>query len=391
MRKCALLPAVAVLVGRLASAEEPLPAGQIIDDVQSRADASQHYSLYLPSNFTPERKWPVILVFDAGGRGRRGVERYQAGAEAYGYIVAGSNNARNGPWEVSTDAARAMHADVASRFALDSKRLYTAGMSGGARVAMMLALTPELVTGTRGSKVAGVLASSAGFPPYDAHESVGFPIFASAGTDDFNHYEMMALDRDVKTPHRVEVFEGGHTWLPAEMATEGIEWMEIQAVQSGLRPRDPSLIDSIFAKRMALAERQQGAFEKARELRSIAVDFAGLKDVATIGERAAALERQPDAKKGLTAARAEEERERQAAAEIYRLLDGVASGGGMASLTMRVTRLLEQSKAPEDSGDRRIARRVLGSLSASARDIRDPEFQALLNQIRPPASQGGPQ
>jgi poly(3-hydroxybutyrate) depolymerase len=175
----------------------------------------KHYSLYLPSNFTTDRMWPIILAFDAGGRGRRGVERYQAGAERYGYIVAGSNNSRNGPWKPSLDAARAMTADLTGRFPVDPKRVYTAGMSGGARVAMMLALQPELIAGRIHPGIAGVLASSAGFPPGEFRESVAFPIFATAGTDDFNYLEVLNLDRTLRSPHRVVVFEVGTHGLRA--------------------------------------------------------------------------------------------------------------------------------------------------------------------------------
>src|SRR5207249_4789508 len=160
---------------------------------------------------------------------RRFVERYQAAAEKYGYIVAGSNNSRNGPWDISLDAADAMTADVEKRFPLDHKRMYTAGMSGGARVAMLLALDYD--------RFAGVFASSAGFPD-DFHQSLRFPFFATAGTDDFNHQEMRELNRGVKTPHRLEVFEGGHQWLPVELAMDGVEWMEIQAMKGNLRPID---------------------------------------------------------------------------------------------------------------------------------------------------------
>jgi poly(3-hydroxybutyrate) depolymerase len=183
MKKLACSLLLAVLAAATGSAID-LPRGQIIDDVACTNDATQHYSLYLPSNFTPDRAWPVILAFDAGGRGRRGVERYQAGAERYGYIVAGSNNSRNGPWKPSLDAARAMAIDVGTRFPVESRRIYTAGMSGGARVAMMVALHPELIAGRGGAEVAGVLASSAGFPPGEFRDSVPFPVFATAGRDD---------------------------------------------------------------------------------------------------------------------------------------------------------------------------------------------------------------
>lgn len=219
MKKHAFCVWLALLAGGTASAQD-LPPGQMIDDVQCKDDASQHYSLYVPSNFTPERRWPVILGFDAGGRGRRAVERYQAAAEQYGYIVAGSNNARNGPWEISLNAARAMTADVTTRFPVDPRRVYTAGMSGGARVAMMVALSLRIITGLFGPDIAGVFASSAGFPPDEFRESVGFPVFGTAGTEDFNHQEMRELDRGLKSPHRVVVFEGGHTWLPVDLATD---------------------------------------------------------------------------------------------------------------------------------------------------------------------------
>jgi len=362
---------LAAILGCIVSAQS-LPLGQIIDDVQCKDDASQHYSLYLPTHFTPLQKWSVILAFDAGGRGRRALERYQAAAEKYGYIVAGSNNSRNGPWEISLNAAKAMTADVEQRFPVDPQRIYTAGMSGGARVAMKLALDSD--------SIAGVFASSAGFPD-DFRDSVRFPIFGSAGTNDFNHQEMHELDRGLNSPHRIEVFDGGHAWLPVELATDGVEWMEIQAMKSGLRARDQKELDEIFAKRAARAEAQSTSLEKMRELKSIAVDFQGLKDVSKFSERAAAMEHQPDVKDALKAERLEEERELQTTAELYQLRDRMKNAAGMPKLKERVANLLLQAKAAEDSSDRRIALRVLTGLRASSRSIRNPEFQELLDQI----------
>src|SRR5262245_3615917 len=132
-----------------------VPRGQVVPDVKCTADASQSYALYLPSSYSPNREWPVILAFDPGGRGRNGVERYQAAAEKYGYIVAGSNNSRNGSPETGK-AVNAMSSDVFSRFNVDTRRIYAAGMSGGARVAFSVALGSQ--------SIAGVMASSAGYP-----------------------------------------------------------------------------------------------------------------------------------------------------------------------------------------------------------------------------------
>src|SRR5215472_2955105 len=100
-----------LLLGAQLAVAADLPRGQIVPDVRCTADETESYALYLPSTYSPDRAWPAIFAFDPAARGRVPVERYQAAAEQYGYIVAGSNNSRNGSWEVSTRAARAMILD----------------------------------------------------------------------------------------------------------------------------------------------------------------------------------------------------------------------------------------------------------------------------------------
>ena len=176
--------------------------GQILDPIKCAADPSQTYALYLPSNYSADRPSKLILAFDPRGQGRQGVEHLQAAAEKYGYIVAGSNNSRNGPPQISLTAAQAMWADVEKRFSINAKRIYTAGLSGGARIAMKVAFDSD--------RIAGVIASSAGFPPGHRRSDLRFVVFGTAGTEDFNYLEMRQLDQELSSPHRVVIFEGGH-------------------------------------------------------------------------------------------------------------------------------------------------------------------------------------
>lgn len=365
-----------LLVIAAAARAADLPTGQIIDSVECAADPDQHYALYLPSNYTPSRQWSVILAFDAGARGRIPVERYQQAAEKYGYIVAGSLNSRNGSWEVSMKAAKAMTADVTARFSVEPKRVYTAGMSGGARVAMKIALESK--------QVAGVFASSAGFPD-QVMPRVPFAVFGSAGTDDFNHMEMYLLDRRMTSAHRVLYFEGGHTWLPAELALQGVEWMELQAMKSGLRPRDTALLDTWFATRVERIDALKDNTEILHALVRLMTDFEGLEDTSKFADRAARLAKRQDVSDALSEERRNQERELQVQTELYDLRDRWSNGDGFAALKQRVTALLAQSKVMDDSANRRIARRVLTGFAASSRGIRDPQFQELLDAIRPPA------
>mgnify|MGYP003336387058 FL=1 len=92
-----LLAGLGLLATVAADQAQEFAPGQVIDQVVTRADAKQSYAVYLPTTFSRTREWPVIFVFDPGARGRNAVERLRAAAERFGYIVAGSNNSRNGP------------------------------------------------------------------------------------------------------------------------------------------------------------------------------------------------------------------------------------------------------------------------------------------------------
>jgi acetyl esterase/lipase len=369
---------VAVIVGRSVSAQE-LPRGEIVNDVQCQADGSQHYAVYVPSYFDRSRQWPVILAFDGGGRGRDGVERYRAAAEKYGYVVAGSNNSRNGPWNVGLDAASAMTADVKRRFPIDPKRMYTAGLSGGGRVAIMVA--------QNSAEIAGVLASSAGYSTA-FHKSERFPLFGSAGTEDFNFKEMHAVDKLMTSPHRVEIFDGGHTWLPSDMAMRGVEWMELQAMKNGLRVRDERLVAELFTKRMARVDAQSSSLARMHELKQIAADFDGLRDVAKVVESAAALERRQDVVAAMRTEQADDARELRVQGEADSLMRQLAwpEQADLALVTLKsfVASLLDIARQDKDSSDRRIARRVLAGLRASRRNVANEEFQELMTDIQLP-------
>jgi len=349
---------------------QDLPRGQIVDTVECKTDQAQHYALYLPSHYSPARQWSAIFAFDPGARGRAGVERFQAAAEKYGYIVAGSLNSRNGPWEPSLEAAKAMMADVVRRFSIDTQRIYTAGQSGGARVALGIAL--------ESNQIAGVFASSAGFPD-EVQKSVPFPIFGKTAVDDFNYLELKALDRVVTTPHRVVVTEGGHAWMSSETAVEAVGWMEVQAMKSGRRARDPELLDRIFAERVAKvnANAHNDGLEAVLALESLVADFQGLKDVSKFTQRAAALRSQKEVQREIAEDHLAEQREAKQTNEIYAL-----RGGSMERLKARVMELSRQAKSPDDSTDRRIARRILSGFGASFRGVSDPQLQEIVTEAR---------
>lgn len=202
----------------LAWAADGLPQGVIIDKVVCRAAPGQSYALYLPSNYAPDRRWPILYGLDPGARGRLVVETYAEAAEHAGVIVVGSYNSRNGDLRTSRDAIAALVPDVHERFQIDDARSFAAGCSGSARVALAW---------VNGTAMAGAIAVAAGYlgePPIQ----IGARVFFAAGSDDFNFGEVWGLARDWGrhgTALRFVEFEGPHGCLPAGLAPEALDFV----------------------------------------------------------------------------------------------------------------------------------------------------------------------
>lgn len=373
-----LLIAVLFVQGSVAGAHaQDLPRGTIVDEVKCAADPTQSYALYLPSTYSPGRGWNLLLAFHPGARGRLMVEKYQAAAEQYGYIVAGSNTSRNGPWSVSMTAVQAVSADLGRRFSIDAERLYLTGLSGGARVAMQVALGKN--------NIAGVIASSAGFPDSQPRASVPFPIFGTAGTDDFNYSEMRLLDRRLTSPHHLAVFDGGHTLPPDAVALEALEWMELQGMKSGRRPRDESLVDRLFEKRQRQIGLSTSPAATVHLLDALVADFKGLHDVSAEAARAKDLSKQPDVKKALARERADDDAEARAVADVFdleaSLSDQSRRDAALIRLRDRLSAWERTANAADESPERSRARRQLRAITSGATErVRDPAYRALLEQ-----------
>jgi dienelactone hydrolase len=270
----------------------PLVAGQVIEKVLCAGSQGQSYSLYLPSNYTPGRRWPILYAFDPGARGRIPVTLYKDTAEKYGYIVAGSNNSQNFTNEPAERSIFAMWQDTHQRFSLDEHRTYTTGFSGGARTATMVALRCPVCA------VAGVIAHGAGYPNSDKpSQKDTFLYFAAVGNQDFNWGEIVELRRKREEwglPYRVEVFDGEHQWASAEIVEEAIEWMQLKAMQTGSLRRDDAFIGQVFKEmeaRAKEAENRRDAIGQLSAYRSLVSDFGGLKEVGEYAEELAALKR----------------------------------------------------------------------------------------------------
>ena len=282
-----LLAASLLISCRLFPQKDPgLIPGQINDTVKCLDDPSQTYALYLPSYFAPDRKWPVVYLFEPAARGALPLHNFKEAAEKYGYIVLCSNNSRNGPWEPMIEAANAMLKDSQRRFPVNTDRIYFGGFSGGSRAASVMAVLVE--------KTAGVIACGAGLsqdPRFQPVKNPGFSYVAIVGNTDMNYLEMHHLQAELTTldiPHKLIVFDGTHEWPPSGAIVEAFDWLELQAMKKGFIPVNDSLINSLFNKTMSQAREDESSgkeYEALQIYQAMVPDFDGLRDVTAIRDK----------------------------------------------------------------------------------------------------------
>ena len=268
----------------------PLQTGVILPRVAATKQPEQSYALYLPSQYVPDKRWPIVYAFDPGARGSAPLELMKEAAERHGYILVGSNNSRNGSWKIEAEAAEAIVQDTHARLSIDDRRVYLAGFSGGARVAAQIAQVCKCA--------AGVLLNGAGFHPiaFDSKDAP-FVVFAAVGTCDFNYPEDVRTDEELEKlgyQHFLRPFEGPHQWAPAATMEEGLAWFRLQAMKNGREGRDDSFIVLQAAKetdRARALEQSGDLYATWKEYRQAAQMLAGLADNAALRARADALEK----------------------------------------------------------------------------------------------------
>lgn len=261
-----------------------LTPGKLYERVKCKSDSSYSYALFLPKSYRNAKENPVLFFFDAHKRGKTPVWKYHELADAYGFILAGSNNSANGQSVKEMDKAISMMMiDAGIRLKPDSFRIYTGGFSGGARVASYTALFK--------GKITGVAGCAAGFPQINKKPNRQFIYIGLVGDEDFNYLEMKNLDRSLERAgltHLLVVYKGAHDWPPSNVMENAFMFFQFDAMHKQLLPVDSSEIKHFIRlneKYISHAVKRKDWIEQAFGLKRAIIFLAGIYDVSTYKEK----------------------------------------------------------------------------------------------------------
>ncbi|HVZ97151.1 MAG TPA: hypothetical protein VG847_09775 [Chitinophagaceae bacterium] len=253
--------------------------GKVIPNVVCHTDASQSYALYLPAE-SKNRALPVVYFFDPHGDGSLPLVKYKPLAEQYHFILAGSNNSKNGNDFPAADKIwENLLTDTKNRLRIDVSQVYVCGFSGGGKVASYLGLNhPEIKS---------VIAGGAGISLTGNGGNINFTFTALAGTGDMNMTDLVNINNELdKTTarHRIIFFNGIHEWAPENTMNTAFEGLLLDAMFKKIIPVNDSFANSYVAGAKAavtglLAEHN---YTKAEAACTVAISLlTGVSDQVT--------------------------------------------------------------------------------------------------------------
>ena len=224
---------------------------KIIDSILVKNTIDESFQLYLPKNYDSTKNSAVIFIFDPVARGKIGIEVFKEAAEKFNYILVCSNNSKNGPVDNNFEIANRIFVHIFSEFNIDSKQIYTAGFSGGSRLAISIAVLTN--------DIQGVIGCGAGFMSDNFQNPIpnSFSYIGLVGDEDMNYQEMhnhqkwlnkFSIDNELLT------YQDGHRWPQQKQILRAFGWLELQAYKKGLRLYKEDVVIGLFNKNYRLAE-----------------------------------------------------------------------------------------------------------------------------------------
>ncbi len=228
--------------------EVRLKIGTVTDSLPILGLPDANYSLYLPSDFSNEKRWPIIFVFDIEGRNNATTNLFRSAAEEQGYIVASPNmDLRSQPIDSIVKKATMFVQNVVSLVPVNSDLVYAAGLGNGAQLASSLPLIFN--------KINGIMAVGNSFvnPKY-IDKTRPYMFVGLAGRKDYMIYEMekyLKFYDKIDFPANIYYFDGKENeWPESPVISNATSSFTLNAIRNNLREADKDFINSMYQKEL---------------------------------------------------------------------------------------------------------------------------------------------
>ena len=219
-----------------------LNKGEIIDSIPIQDSIPSAFSLYLPRDFTTEKQWPLLLVFDLDGKERQAMSIFVGPAEKEGYVLVSPKVKDTVSLTTNMIITNNVLEEIVNILPIQKERIYTAGASAGGRFA---GLVPIFIKG-----VSGVISMGASLTNTDLlNVRRPFHFIGIVSKNDYNYPTMLddekLLDR-YKFPNQVLLHEQNSAWPEVDYLQKGLQLFTLAVMGRKQIPQDSLYVEKAY-------------------------------------------------------------------------------------------------------------------------------------------------
>jgi hypothetical protein len=172
--------------------------------------------------------------------------------------------------------------EVSERFNIDEKRIFTAGFSGGAKLAILFTQQYPQIIG---------VAACGGSIPISSDRQPDFYYAGIVGNEDFNYLEVSQLFtvfNNAGFDYTSVVFDGGHQWPPVSSFESAIIGFEIFSIKSNRKEKNTEWIDNVWEKMndsINILKKEKNIIQENICISQTSRWFYGLKNIKELKKR----------------------------------------------------------------------------------------------------------
>ncbi len=219
-----------------------LKKGTILEALPVNDSIAETFSLYLPTSFSTDKTWPLLVVFDLDGKEIQALSMFVHAAEEEGYVLAAPQVRDTASLADNMVKTTQTVQKVMDLLPIQKSRIYTAGAGSGGRYANLVPILSKDVSGaiSIGASITNTELLSIRRP---------FHFIGIVNKKDYNYPGLLSvkkiLDR-YRFPNQVLIHSGDKLWPDPDYLKRSLRLFTLAAMRKQLVARDSSYIEGAY-------------------------------------------------------------------------------------------------------------------------------------------------
>ena len=222
-----------------------LKKGAVMDSLQINDSSPDTFSLFLPTSFNTNQKWPILIVVDLKGRGEQALSMFTTAANSEGFILASPNNLSDSI-TLSKNMLNLgnMMKKVSEILPVNNDRVYSAGFFSGAQFASLVPLFIK--------EVDGVISIGSSLPNTELLSTKSrFHFVGVVAREDFSFRDLIQSRKvlnQLKFENQLIVFDAVSKLPEQSHLLRAMRWLKLSDMAKGILPKDSVFIKNALAQ-----------------------------------------------------------------------------------------------------------------------------------------------